>query len=49
MGYSVKVKFPLDNSLEVSGDDVTTVIVLVNALTKKFFSNTPAIDVEISP
>ena len=49
MGYSVKVKFPLDNSLEVSGDDVTTIMVLVNALTKKFFPASHVTDIEINP
>jgi len=49
MGYSVKVKFPTDNSLEVSGDDVTTIVVLINALTKKFYPTSYATDMEIIP
>jgi len=49
MGYSVKVKFPSDNVLEVSGDNVETVVVLVNAMTKKFFPNSHATDFEIMP
>jgi len=47
MGYSVKVQFPLNNAVEVSGDDVATVVTLVNAVTKKFFSGTPAAKIEI--
>jgi hypothetical protein len=49
MTYTVKVKFPLDNSLEVSGDELDAVVVLVNSITKKFFPTTPAADVEIRP
>ena len=49
MGYSIKVKFPLDNTLEVSGDDFSTVIVMVNALTKKFFPNSHVNDIELNP
>ena len=49
MGYSVKVKFPQDNSLEVSADTLPELVVLTNALTKKFFSGTPAVGFEIVP
>jgi len=49
MGYSIKVHFPQDNVLEVSGDNVETVVVLVNALTKKFFPSSHATDIEINP
>jgi hypothetical protein len=49
MTYTVKVKFPVDNSLEVSGDELDAVVVLVNSMTKKFFPTTPVADVEIIP
>jgi len=47
MGYTVKVQFPMNNVIEVSGDDVATVVELVNAATKKFFGSTPAAKIEI--
>ena len=47
MGYTVKVQFPMNNSLEVSGDDVATVVNLLNEITKKFFGSTPAAKIEI--
>jgi hypothetical protein len=47
MGYSVKVQFPLNNSLEVSGEDVATIVRLVNELTRKFFPTGYASKVEI--
>jgi len=49
MGYSVKVKFPPDNSLEVSGDELNAVVVLMNALARKFFPTSYASDLEIIP
>jgi len=47
MGYSVKVQFPMNNAVEVSGDDVATVVNLLNEVTKKFFGGLPAAKIEI--
>jgi len=47
MGYSVKVQIAQNMSIEVSGDDVVTVIRLLNATTRKFFHGSPASKIEI--
>lgn len=49
MGYSVKVQFPMDSILEVSGDELDAVVVLVNAIAKKFFPNSHVTDIELNP
>jgi len=49
MGYSLKVKFPLNNSLEVSGDDLNAVVALMNAVARKFFPTSYVSDLEIIP
>ena len=47
MGYFVKSQFAQNMSIEVSGDDVITVIRLLNETTKKFFPSSPASKIEI--
>ena len=47
MGYSVKVQFPLNNSLEVSGEDVATIVRLLNEVTRKFFPGNHSSKIEI--
>ncbi|MBC8502089.1 MAG: hypothetical protein H8D35_03050 [Nitrosopumilus sp.] len=47
MGYAVKVQFAKDASIEVSGDDIVTVIRLLNESTRKFFPIHPGSKVEI--
>jgi hypothetical protein len=47
MGYSVKVNFGQNLSLEVVGDDVAVVAALLNETTKKFFPTLPASKVQI--
>jgi len=49
MGYSVKVQFPMDCVLEVRGDELEAVVVLVNAIAKKFFPNSHVTDIELNP
>jgi len=47
MGYTIKVQLMKDATIEVSGDDIPTVVKLLNAVTKKFYGNTPAAKIEI--
>ena len=47
MGYSVKVYFGQNLSLEVVGDDIAIVAALLNESTKKFFPTIPAAKIEI--
>ena len=47
MGYSVKVNFGQNLSLEVVGDDIAIVAALLNESTKKFFPSTSAAKIEI--
>ena len=47
MGYTIKVQLMPGAIIEVSGDDVPTVVKLLNAVTKKFYGNTPAAKIEI--
>ncbi len=47
MGYFVKAQFAQNMSIEVSGDDVTIVIKLLNETTRKFFPASPASKIEI--
>ncbi len=49
MGYSVKMKFPIGNELDVSGDDLDTVVALINGMSKKFFQNSNVNTIEIIP
>jgi len=39
MAYSVKIKFPLNNELEVSGDSPRVLVDLINMMSRKFFGN----------
>ena len=47
MGYSVKVKIAPNMSIEVSGDDIEIVAMLLNETTRKFFPILPASKIEI--
>ena len=47
MGYSVKAHFGPDMSIEVFGDEIGTVVKLLNATTRKFFPILPASKIEI--
>jgi hypothetical protein len=47
MGYFVKVQFAQNMSIEVSADEVVTVVQLLNETTKKFFPSSPASKIEI--
>ena len=47
MGYSVKVEIAPNMTIEVSGDDIETVAMLLNETTRKFFPSTPASKIEI--
>ncbi len=47
MGYSIKVQFPLNSSIEVTGEDVATVVKLLNEVTRKFFPANHASKIEI--
>ena len=47
MGYTIKVQLMKDATIEVSGDYIPTVVKLLNAVTKKFYGNTPAAKIEI--
>jgi hypothetical protein len=47
MTYSVKVEIAPNMSIEVSGDEVSTVVKLLNETTKKFFPSSPASKIEI--
>jgi len=47
MGYSVKAQIAQHSSIEVSGDDVATVVRLLNEVTRKFFPIFPASKIEI--
>jgi hypothetical protein len=47
MGYSVKVKIAPNMSIEVSGDDIETVAMLLNETTRKFFPASPASKIQI--
>ncbi len=42
MPYSVKVNFCENMSIDVSGDNIETVVRLLNEITRKFFSSNPA-------
>ena len=39
MTYSIKIKFPLNNELEVGGDSPIVLVDLINMISKKFFGN----------
>ena len=47
MPYSVSVQSDSFGSIQVSGDVVEVVVMLVNALTSKFFSTNPAAKIKI--
>lgn len=47
MVYSVKAQISQFCSIEVSGDDVATVVRLLNEATRKFFPMFPAAKIEI--
>ena len=47
MTYSVKVQFSQYTSIDVSGDNISTVVKLVNAITRKFFPGIPGAKREI--
>ena len=47
MAYSVKIKFPLNNEIEVSGDAPIVLVDLINMITKKFFGGTHASENDI--
>ena len=47
MGYTIKVQLMKDATIEISGDDIPTVVKLLNAVTKKFYGNIPAAKIEI--
>ena len=47
MAYSIKIKFPLNNELEVSGDSPRVLIDLINMISKKFFGGTHASENDI--
>ena len=47
MSYSISVQSDSFGSLQVSGDNIETVVSLVNALTSKFFSTHPAAKIKI--
>jgi len=47
MGYSVKVQIAPNMSIDVSGDEVSTVVKLLNETTKKFFPASPASKIQI--
>ncbi len=47
MGYAVKAHIAQNMSIEVSGDDVSIVIRLLNEATRKFFPASPASKIEI--
>ena len=47
MGYSVKTNFGKDMSLEVSGDEVSVVVRLLNETTRKFFPIHPGSKIDI--
>jgi hypothetical protein len=47
MAYSVKVEIAPNMSIEVSGDEVGVVVMLLNESTKKFFPMSPASKIEI--
>ena len=42
MVYSVTVAFSQSNSITISGDNIETVVKLLNSVTRKFFSVDPA-------
>ena len=39
MTYSVKIQFPMNNVLEVSGDSPIVLVDLINMISRKFFEN----------
>lgn len=47
MGYSIKAQIAQNMSIEVSGEDVATVVKLLNETTRKFFPSSPASKIEI--
>ena len=47
MAYSVKIKFPLNNELEVSGDSPIVLVDLINMLSRKFFGNSSVLKDDI--
>ncbi len=47
MTYTVKVQLHQNANLEVSGEDITFVVKLLNEATRKFFHSTPAAKIEI--
>jgi len=47
LGYSVKAQITQYCSIEVSGDDLASVVQLLNESTRKFFPALPASKIEI--
>ena len=47
MGYSVKAQIAQNMSIEISGDEVSVVVRLLNESTRKFFPTHPGSKIEI--
>ena len=47
MGYSVKVEIAPNMSIDVSGDELTLVVKLLNETTRKFFPASPSSKIQI--